>query len=663
MHRRALALILLPTALTAAPTTLGKGQVAVVVHNLSAGKVTVEAGGGRRGRGSQDQLELRAKQVGRMLLSPRPRSRSELSLAVTRRRGRARSRANLTSRVWISHGRIVDIAASGLSDPDDVLYHGYSTGLRPSGLAGYLEGARAAYAASGVVQDTPWKGARVLETAEIQGLEQYLPGGPPKDLLTLKTPDGETLSEVAPSWLQPPSGGANIYLFVVGDADAGATVDHLARDRPVLAFPMKGTDQDASRAVDGRVGTGETAWMTTSPRKGFDPFWEVDLEEPRNLGGLMAVAGRGPGGSGLDGATLFLTQERLSPLAGLRRARRALGPGDQEIRLHGSEALTVLDLHGAKARYLRIQRPSERGPVGMRELMVFPAHHGVSGLLEGDEVDWEYLRGRGHQVGVGAHGQLQMIGRDYDIWSYSGAPTKPSFERLPSMDGRATRLAIMPDGAPWTLNRDGAVQRYLAGSGWETLPSPGVDVVDLASSATGHLVVGGQKGLAGWDHGDAQWVPLCDEAVTEVALVPTGSARSLTDPRPSELGVLAVTPDGALHLYPDVLVARRDDTWSWRPVGEGRPIMEAGSAEDVASNASGQVVVLAPRREKKSQVLRWAAGGEFPDTADELSWTSWPSKLTSISLAPGGDPVGPGRRTKITAVSGFRRVISTLPAP
>lgn len=664
-HALALALVpaLVPAALSAEPAAPRKGQLAVVVHNLSAGRVTVEAEGGRGRRGAEDRLELRPKQVARMVLYPAPRSRSQLSLAITRRERGVSSRASLTSTVWLSHGRIVDIAAEGLSDPDRLLYHAYSAGLRPAGLAGYLEVARAAYAASGVVQESPWKGARVLETVEVEALEKYLRGGPPEDLLALKTPEGEPLSSRSPQWLQPPPTGANVYLFVTGDADKGATVDHLARDRPVLAFPTRGTEQDAGRAVDGHVGTGEDAWMVTSARKGFDAFWEIDLEEPRPLGGLMAVAGQGPGGAGLDGATLFLTAERLSPLAGLDRARRSLGADDMAIPLAGWQALTLIDLHGVRCRYLRIQRPGEVGPVGLRELLVFPAHHGISGDLDGERVSWIHLGGLSLQVGIGAHGQMQVISRDKQLWSYGGLPEEPSFERMPSMEGDATRVAVMPDGAPWTLNEDGAVQRFLAKVGWETLPAPGVGVVDLAASSTGHLVVGGKKGLAGFDHGDARWVSLSEDPVTEVAMVPTGPARSLFDPRPSALGVLAVTPEGGLTLYPDVLEARRNDTWEWRPGRKGRAVLGADSAYDVAANAHGQVAVLTPFKDRKRHVLRWAEGGEFPEDGRELAWTSWPSNLDAIALGPAGDPVGPGRRLRVTALPGFRRVLATHPSP
>ena len=657
MIPRSLAILLLPALLCAAP----QGEVAVVVHNLSGGTVTVEAGGGRRRRGNKDRLELRARQVARMVLTPRPRSRSEISLAISRREGRNTSRANLTTKVWLSHGRVVDIAADGLSDPDEILYHAFSTGLRPSGLADYIEAARAAYASSGVVQDEPWRGARVLETADVEALERYLRGGPPKDLLALRTPEGESLSDQAPAWLQAPRTGANIYLFIAGDADQGATVGHLGRDRPVLAFPTKGTDQDAGRAVDGRVGSGDDAWMVTSTRPGFDAVWEVDLEEVRNLGGVMAIAGKGPGGAGLDGASLFLTAERLSPLAGLTRARRALGPNDLELPLTGTQAMTLVDLHGARARFLRIQRPADTGAVGLRELLVFPAHHGVSGPLDGDSVHWKHIGGRAYEVAVGPHGQMHVISRDGQLWAFGGTPDAPSFERMPALEGTATKLAIMPDGAPWALNEDGDVQRFLAGSGWETLPAPGVGVEDLAASGTGHLVVGGSRGLAGWDHGDARWVTLCEDPVTAVAMVPTGPARGLLDPRPSALGVLAVTPEGGLRLYPDVLEARRNDTWQWRQVRKGRDVLGAESAADVAANAAGQVAVLTPPRDGKRHMMRWAAGGEFPETDEELSWTSWPCNLDAVALAPAGDPVGPGRRMRVTALPGFRRVLATHP--
>jgi hypothetical protein len=658
----ALAVLLLPSAASAAPAKAPPAEIAVVVHNLSAGRVTVDAGGGRRRKG-QDRLELRPKQVARLTLAPRPRSRSEISLAITRREGRQTSHANLTTTVWLSHGRVVDVGTGGVSDPDHILYHTYSTALRPAGLAGYLEAARSAYASSGVVQDTPWKGARVLETADVGGLEGYLRGGPPPDLLELQTPEGESLSSQARSWLQAPRSGANIYLFVAGNADRGATVDHLAHDRPVLAFPTKGTDQQAGRAVDGYVGIGDDAWMVTSSRASFDSFWEVDLEQPRSLGGVMAVAGRGPGGAGLEGASLFLTSERLSPLAGLERARKSLGEDDIELPLYGSEALTQIDLHGLTARFLRIQRPGEMGPVGLRELLVFPAHHGVSGALDNGKVPWITLGGRAYQVGVGPHGQTQVISRDGQLWAYGGSPDKPSFERLPAMKGFGSRVAIMPDGAPWTLNRAGAVQRYLAGTGWETLPDPEVGVVDLASSATGHLVVGGAKGLAGWDHGEARWASLCEDPVTEVALVPTGPARGIHDPRPSALGVLAVTPEGGLRLYPNVLEARSNRSWQWREVRKGRDVLEPESAQDVASNAVGQVVVLTPPRNGRRQVMRWSAGGEFPDDGEELTWTTWPSGLSAIALAPAGDPVGPGKRQRVVALSGFRRVLATRPKP
>lgn len=96
---------------------------------------------------------------------------------------------------------------------------------------------------------------------------------------------------------------------------------------------------------------------------------------------------------------------------------------------------------------------------------------------------WDLMPGTANDIGIGADGSVFIIGTNdvsptggYDILKWDGS----SWNALLNCAG--TRIAVMPDGTPWVVNKSGIVYQKTATDLWE--PVPGVQANDIAISAS-----------------------------------------------------------------------------------------------------------------------------------------------------------------------------------
>jgi hypothetical protein len=143
---------------------------------------------------------------------------------------------------------------------------------------------------------------------------------------------------------------------------------------------------------------------------------------------------------------------------------------------------------------------------------------------------WEVMPGTASDIGIGADGSVYIIGTNdvsptggFDILKWNGF----GWDTLPNCAG--TRIAVMPDGTPWVVNKSHIVYRKTATELWQ--PVPGVEANDIAISA-----VNGSVSVTGKDNGATpspiyelafgpSWYPAPQDAYGEsLALTPHGLA-------------------------------------------------------------------------------------------------------------------------------------------
>jgi hypothetical protein len=108
---------------------------------------------------------------------------------------------------------------------------------------------------------------------------------------------------------------------------------------------------------------------------------------------------------------------------------------------------------------------------------------------------WEVMPGTANDIGIGADGSVYIIGTNdvsptggFDILKWNGF----GWDTLPNCAG--TRIAVMPDGTPWVVNKSHIVYRKTATDLWQ--PVAGVEANDIAISA-----VNGSVSVTGKDNG------------------------------------------------------------------------------------------------------------------------------------------------------------------
>lgn len=185
---------------------------------------------------------------------------------------------------------------------------------------------------------------------------------------------------------------------------------------------------------------------------------------------------------------------------------------------------------------------------------------------------WQRLNGSAYDIGVGANGDVWVIGTDFEpggfgIYNISGSA---GF----SVDGGAIRIDVDPDGNPWIVNDEDNIYRWIDGD-WQRLPG---NALDIGIGADGSVWVVSSEGVYLWD--DQGWIDF-------------GGSGSRID----------VGPDGRPWVvgFSDQIYTLVDGEWRRLP----------GSAGDIGVGADGSVWVVAPADlssddfDERRNIYRW----------------------------------------------------------
>lgn len=201
---------------------------------------------------------------------------------------------------------------------------------------------------------------------------------------------------------------------------------------------------------------------------------------------------------------------------------------------------------------------------------------------------WQRLNGSAYDIGVGANGDVWVIGTDlepggFGIYNISGSA---GF----SVNGGAIRIDVDPDGNPWIINDEDNIYRWIEGD-WQRLPG---EALDVGIGADGSVWVASYEGIYLW--GGQDWIDF-------------GGSGSRID----------VGPDGRPWVvgFSDRIYTLVDNNWQRLP----------GSAGDVGVGSDGSVWVVAPAEvssdgfEERRNIYRWngSAWDQVPGDAIDIS--------------------------------------------
>lgn len=208
---------------------------------------------------------------------------------------------------------------------------------------------------------------------------------------------------------------------------------------------------------------------------------------------------------------------------------------------------------------------------------------------------WQRLNGSAYDIGVGANGDVWVIGTDrepggFGIYNISGSA---GF----SVDGGAIRIDVDPDGNPWIINDEDNIYRWINGD-WQRLPG---EALDVGIGADGSVWVASYEGIYFWD--GQGWIDF-------------GGSGSRID----------VGPDGRPWVvgFSDRIYTLVDNHWQRLP----------GSAGDISVGADGSVWVVAPSElssdgfEERRNIYRW----------NGFAWDRVSGDAIDISVGPDGMP-------------------------
>lgn len=208
---------------------------------------------------------------------------------------------------------------------------------------------------------------------------------------------------------------------------------------------------------------------------------------------------------------------------------------------------------------------------------------------------WQRLNGSAYDIGVGANGDVWVIGTDFEpggfgIYNIGGTS---GF----SVNGGAIRIDVDPDGNPWIINDEDNIYRWINGD-WQRLPG---EALDVGIGADGSVWVASYEGVYLWDGQD--WIDF-------------GGAGSRID----------VGPDGRPWVigFSDRIYTLVDNQWQRLP----------GAAGDIGVGADGSVWVVAPQElssdgfEERRNIYRW----------NGTAWDRVPGDAIDISVGADGMP-------------------------
>jgi hypothetical protein len=83
---------------------------------------------------------------------------------------------------------------------------------------------------------------------------------------------------------------------------------------------------------------------------------------------------------------------------------------------------------------------------------------------------WITETGEGTDVGIGANGDIWVIGTDRAIYKWTGS----DWDGPVQIDGGANRIAVDQTGNPWVINGPGDVYQRMGGvsGSWQQVPRP-----------------------------------------------------------------------------------------------------------------------------------------------------------------------------------------------
>lgn len=208
---------------------------------------------------------------------------------------------------------------------------------------------------------------------------------------------------------------------------------------------------------------------------------------------------------------------------------------------------------------------------------------------------WQRLNGSAYDIGVGANGDVWVIGTDlepggFGIYNIGGSA---GF----SVDGGAIRIDVDPEGNPWIINDEDNIYRWIQG-GWQRLPG---EALDVGIGADGSVWVASYEGIYFWD--GQGWIDF-------------GGSGSRID----------VGPDGRPWVvgFSDRIYTLVDNNWQRLP----------GSAGDIGVGSDGSVWVVAPAEissdglEERRNIYRW----------NGIAWDRVSGDAIDISVGSDGMP-------------------------
>ncbi|MGO9449652.1 MAG: hypothetical protein ACLQDV_01215 [Candidatus Binataceae bacterium] len=156
----------------------------------------------------------------------------------------------------------------------------------------------------------------------------------------------------------------------------------------------------------------------------------------------------------------------------------------------------------------------------------------ISTVAHATMASWIYLDGQGFDVGVGAGGQVWVIGTDNNPWSYDGVST---WTKHAISGVTAERISVDRYGQPYVSTSTGGIYHYNISSGtWSSVTVPAA-VLDLAvggigsnetlwycSSADGNLRYSTNGGSSWTDITVSGTGPYCSQTVSRVTVDQNG---------------------------------------------------------------------------------------------------------------------------------------------
>jgi hypothetical protein len=259
---------------------------------------------------------------------------------------------------------------------------------------------------------------------------------------------------------------------------------------------------------------------------------------------------------------------------------------------------------------------------------------------------WTELPGHARDIAAGADGSVWIL-------PPKGAPARwiadsktwRSLQAAPQ--GNTQRIAVAPDGNPWTIQEGGKVARY-DGKQWVDVSTPSAASIGIGPEGTVFITSADQR-LWGWDRAGARWDKRNGEAAS-VAVGPGGQpwvttasfrilASAFFDELPdSRVDTVSVATASAVANAAGTGSANTASVVGQPSAGGGAPQgnpaaplqyrLLPGTARDIAIGADGSVYIIA----YDGGLARWSNGRN--------AFISFEGQFSRIAVASDGKPWG-----------------------